>query len=134
MPIHLYWGDDATARERAVQELIDQVIEPAWVSLNLSRLDGSSADQAAQALNEARTAPFGGGGRIVLLQRSPFCERCPAELAEQLEAALPLIPEQSHLVLVMPVSPMPGCAPPRPCAKWLRKKSFHCQRSGMGPA
>ena len=102
MPIHLYWGDDATARERAVQELIDQVIEPAWVSLNLSRLDGSSADQAAQALNEARTAPFGGGGRIVLLQRSPFCERCPAELAEQLEAALPLIPEPvsyTHLTL-----------------------------------
>ena len=62
MPIHLYWGDDATARERAVQELIDQVIEPAWVSLNLSRLDGNSGDQAAQALNEARTAPFGGEG------------------------------------------------------------------------
>ena len=59
MPIHLYWGDDATARERAVQKLIDQVIEPAWVSLNLSRLDGSSGDEAAQALNEARTAPFG---------------------------------------------------------------------------
>ena len=91
MPIHLYWGDDATAREHAVQELIDQVIEPAWVSLNLSRLDGNSSDQASQALNEARTAPFGGGGRVVLLQRSPFCERCPAELAEQLEAALPLV-------------------------------------------
>ena len=63
MPIHLYWGDDATARERAVQELIDQVIEPAWVSLNVSRLDGSSTDQAAQALNEARTTSFGGQKR-----------------------------------------------------------------------
>ena len=100
MPIYLYWGDDATAREGAVQKLIDRVIEPAWVSLNLSRLDGGSGDQAGQALNEARTAPFGGGGRVVLLQRSPFCERCPAELAEQMEVALPLIPEQSHLVLV----------------------------------
>ena len=27
MPIHLYWGDDATARERAVQELIEWLKE-----------------------------------------------------------------------------------------------------------
>ena len=100
MPIHLYWGDDASARERAVQELIDAVVEPAWISLNLSRLDGSSAEQASQALTEARTAAFGSGGRLVLLQRSPFCERCPSELAEQLEGALTLIPESSHLLLV----------------------------------
>ena len=100
MPIHLYWGDDASARERAVQELIDAVVEPAWISLNLSRLDGSSAEQASQALTEARTAAFGSGGRLVILQRSPFCERCSSELAEQLEGALTLIPESSHLLLV----------------------------------
>lgn len=100
MPIHLYWGDDASARERAAQELIDAVVKPAWISLNLSRLDGSNAEQASQALTEARTAAFGNGGRVVLLQRSPFCERCPSDLAEQLEAALPLIPESSHLMLV----------------------------------
>ena len=100
MPIHLYWGDDASARERAVQELIDAVVEPDWISLNLSRLDGNSSEQASQALIEARTAAFGSGGRLVMLQRSPFCERCPSDLAEQLEAALPLIPESSHLLLV----------------------------------
>ncbi|NBQ38151.1 MAG: DNA polymerase III subunit delta, partial [Synechococcus sp.] len=124
MPIHLYWGDDATARERAVQELIDQIIEPAWVSLNLSRLDGSSADQAAQALNEARTAPFGGGGRVVLLQRSPFCERCPAELAEQLESALPLIPEQSHLVLVSAGKPDARLRTTKALRKVAEEKKF----------
>ncbi len=124
MPIHLYWGDDATARERAVQELIDQIIEPAWLSLNLSRLDGSSADQAAQALNEARTAPFGGGGRVVLLQRSPFCERCPAELAEQLESALPLIPEQSHLVLVSAGKPDARLRTTKALRKVAEEKKF----------
>ena len=47
MPIHLYWG--TTPRPvNGPTGLIDQVIEPAWVSLNLSRLDGSSADQTAQ--------------------------------------------------------------------------------------
>ena len=100
MPIHLIWGDDEAARTRAVETLIAQRTDPAWQSINLSRLDGSDAAQAAQALAEARTPPFGGGDRVVLLQRSPFCNQCPAELAEQLEASLELIPESCHLLLV----------------------------------
>jgi DNA polymerase-3 subunit delta len=100
MPIHLFWGDDEAARTRAVEALIAQRTDPAWQSINLSRLDGSDAAQAAQALAEARTPPFGGGDRVVLLQRSPFCNQCPAELAEQLEANLELIPESCHLLLV----------------------------------
>ena len=124
MPIHLYWGDDASARERAVQELIDAVVEPAWVSLNLSRLDGSSAEQASQALTEARTAAFGSGGRLVLLQRSPFCERCPSDLAEQLDAALPLIPESSHLLLVSGNKPDARLKTTKALRKAATEKSF----------
>jgi DNA polymerase-3 subunit delta len=105
MPIHLLWGDDEAARSRAVEALIQQRIDPAWQSINLSRLDGSDPAQARQALEEARTPPFGGGDRVVLLQRSPFCNQCPAELAEQLEAALPLIPESCHLLLVNSAKP-----------------------------
>ncbi|MBM5808098.1 MAG: DNA polymerase III subunit delta [Cyanobacteria bacterium M_surface_10_m2_179] len=100
MPIHLLWGDDEAARSRAVDTLISQLTDPAWQSINLSRLDGNDASQAAQALEEARTPPFGGGDRLVVLQRSPFCNQCPAELAEQLEATLPLIPGNCHLLLV----------------------------------
>ena len=100
MPIHLLWGDDEAARTRAVESLVAERTDPAWQSINLARLDGNEATQAAQALEEARTPPFGGGDRVVVLQRSPFCNQCPAELAEQLEAALPLIPANSHLVLV----------------------------------
>jgi DNA polymerase-3 subunit delta len=105
MPIHLYWGDDEAARTRAVEALIAERTDPAWQSINLSRLDGSDAAQAAQALEEARTPPFGGGDRVVLLQRSPFCSQCPAELAAQLEATLELIPDHCHLLLVSPGKP-----------------------------
>ena len=105
MPIHLFWGDDQAARGRAVEALIEQHTDPAWQSINLSRLDGSDPGQASQALAEARTPPFGGGDRVVVLQRSPFCNQCPAELADQLEAALPLIAEGCHLVLVNPAKP-----------------------------
>ena len=100
MPIHLLWGDDEAARTRAVDNLVSERTDPAWQSINLARLDGDDSAQATQALEEARTPPFGGGDRVVVLQRSPFCNQCPAELAEQLEAALPLIPASCHLVLV----------------------------------
>ena len=105
MPIHLLWGDDEAARSRAVEALIQQRTDPAWQSINLSRLDGSDPAQARQALEEARTPPFGAGDRVVLLQRSPFCNQCPAELAEQLEATLPLVPEACHLLLVNSAKP-----------------------------
>jgi len=100
MPIHLLWGDDEAARTRAVETLVSQRTDPAWQSINLARLDGNDSAQASQALEEARTPPFGGGDRVVVLQRSPFCNQCPAELGEQLDAALPLIPANCHLVLV----------------------------------
>jgi DNA polymerase-3 subunit delta len=100
MPIHLYWGDDAAARGRAVEQLVERVLDPAWGAMNLSRLDGQDGEQARRALEEARTPPLGAGERVVVLQRSPFCSACPPALAEALEACLPSIAEHTHLVLV----------------------------------
>ena len=105
MPIHLFWGEDEAARNRAVEALVQEQLDPTWASLNLSRLDGNDGGQAAQALEEARTPPFGAGSRVVLLQRSPFCSQCPAELAEGFEAALAQVAEDCHLVLVSPGKP-----------------------------
>ena len=105
MPIHLIWGDDAAARDRAIDALINDSLDPTWSSINLSRLDGAESGQADQALEEARTPPFGGGDRVVLLQRSPFCNGCPSDLADRFEAALDLIPTNSHLLLVNPAKP-----------------------------
>ncbi|MCP9881527.1 DNA polymerase III subunit delta [Cyanobium sp. Alchichica 3B3-8F6] len=105
MPIHLFWGDDEAARNRAVEALVQEQLDPSWASLNLSRLDGNDSAQAAQALEEARTPPFGAGARVVLLQRSPFCSQCPAELAEGFEAALAQVADSCHLLLVSPGKP-----------------------------
>ena len=105
MPIHLLWGDDEAARNRATEALVAQLVDPTWSAINLSRLDGNDQAQAAQALEEARTPPFGSGARVVVVQRSPFCNQCPAELAEQLETSLELIPAECHLVLVNPAKP-----------------------------
>ncbi|MEB3183481.1 MAG: DNA polymerase III subunit delta, partial [Cyanobacteriota bacterium] len=124
MPIHLYWGDDEAARGRAVDNLVETLVDPAWATINLSRLDGADSGQALQALEEARTPPFGSGARVVVLQRSPFCSQGPAELGERLEASLPLIPEACHLVLVSPGKPDARLRTTKALKKLADEKSF----------
>ena len=99
MPIHLLWGDDSAAIDRAVENLINQVIDPVWSSINFSRLDGADNEQASRALEEVRTPPFGNGARLVLVKRSPYCNSCASDLAQSFEDVLELIPRQTHLVL-----------------------------------
>ena len=128
MPIHLIWGDDAAARDRAIDALIKTLVDPAWSSINLSRLDGAEAGQAAQALEEARTPPFASGGRVVLLQRSPFCNACPKELADRFEASLELLADDAHLVLVNPAKPDGRLRTTKALQKRIKQGLDHEQR------
>jgi DNA polymerase-3 subunit delta len=124
VPIHLYWGDDEAARQRAVEALVAETVDPAWAAINLSRLDGNDPAQAARALEEARTPPFAGGCRLVVLQRSPFGSACPADLAGRLEASLELIPENCHLVLVSPGKPDARLRTTKALRKVAEERSF----------
>ena len=128
MPIHLIWGDDAAARDRAIDALIKTLVDPAWSSINLSRLDGAEAGQAAQALDEARTPPFASGGRVVLLQRSPFCNACPSELADRFEASLELLADNAHLLLVNPAKPDGRLRTTKALQKRIKQGLDHEQR------
>lgn len=128
MPIHLIWGDDAAARDRAIDGLIERLVDPSWSSLNLSRLDGSETGQAAQALEDARTPPFAAGERLVLLQRSPFCNACSSELAERFESALELIPDNTHLVLINPAKPDGRLRTTKTLQKRIKQGLAHEQR------
>ena len=51
MPIHLLWGDDIGAIDRSLNAFINQSIDPNWISINLSRLDGQNHTQALQSLS-----------------------------------------------------------------------------------
>ncbi len=99
MPIHLIWGNDSAATTRAIENLVETVIDPAWSSVNLSRADGSDNEQAKKALEEIRTPPFGNGGRLVIIKCSPFCNGCSTELAKCFEEVLELIPQTNHLII-----------------------------------
>ncbi len=100
MPIHLLWGDDAGAIDRSLNDFINQAVDPNWTTINLSRLDGQNPSNASQSLEEARTPPFGAGHRVIILNKSPFCNGCSAELSRQFESVADLIPSNSHLMLI----------------------------------
>ncbi|WP_269623848.1 DNA polymerase III subunit delta [Prochlorococcus marinus] len=99
MPIHLIWGDDYEACNREIEEIIKTVIDPSWKSFNYSQIDGNDPKQNLRALEEVQSAPFGSGGRVVLVRRSPFCNGCSIELATKLEQTIKLIPDKTHLIL-----------------------------------
>jgi DNA polymerase-3 subunit delta len=132
MPIHLYWGDDEAARSRAVEELLESTLDPTWATMNVSRLDGQDGEQARRALEEARTPPLGAGGRVIVLQRSPFCSTCPPALAEALEASLQAIPEQTHLVLVSSGKPDARLRTTKTLRAVAEEKSFQLPASWDG--
>ncbi len=99
MPIHLIWGDDISAIDRKIKSLIQETINPNWLSINLSRFNGQNPDQAIKALEEVRTPPFGDGNRIVVVQKSSFCNGCSPELSIKFETTVDLIPDKTHLIL-----------------------------------
>ena len=99
MPIHLIWGDDYEASNREIEEIIGKVIDPAWKSFNYSQIDGNDPKQSFRALEEVQSSPLGSGGRVVIIRRSPFCNGCSVELANKLEQAIKLIPDNTHMIL-----------------------------------
>ncbi len=99
MPIHLIWGDDYEATNREINETTQRVVDPSWKSFNYSQIDGNDPKQNFRALEEVQSAPLGNGGRVVLVRRSPFCNGCSVELANKLEQAIKLIPDNTHLIL-----------------------------------
>jgi len=99
MPIHLIWGDDYEASNRAIEEITDKVIDPVWKSFNYSQIDGNDPKQNGRALEEIQSSPLGNGGRIVIVRRSPFCNGCSVDLSIKLEQAIKLIPDNTHLIL-----------------------------------
>ncbi len=105
MPIHLIWGDDYEGCNTEIENILEQFLDPVWKSFNLSQIDGNDPKQSLQALEESQIAPLGLGSRIILVKRSTFCNGCSIEIANKLEQAIKLIPNNTHLILYNPSKP-----------------------------
>jgi len=105
MPIYLYWGEDDYALERAVTQLRDRALDPAWGSFNYDKIEADGNDGAIQALNQAMTPPFGGGQRFVWLPNAKICQQCSADLLKELERTIDKVPDTSVLLFTSPKKP-----------------------------
>jgi DNA polymerase-3 subunit delta len=96
MPVYWFWGDDEFARDRAVEQLRDSVLDPGWAAFNSHRLAGEAI---IEGLNQALTPAFGTGDRVVWIANAQLGRQCSQAVLTELERALPQIPESTHLVL-----------------------------------
>lgn len=99
MTIYLYWGEDDFAMTQAVNELRQSVLDCSWESFNYEKILPDQTDAVMQGLNLAMTPPFGMGGRLVWLADTPLCQHCSETTLAELERTLPLIPNESVLLL-----------------------------------
>lgn len=99
MPIYVYWGEDDFAIEKAVVALRDRVLDPLWTSFNYTTFPPDQTDAAIQALNQVMTPTFGAGGRLVWLVNTNLLQHCPEKILSELQRTLPVIPEDSFLLL-----------------------------------
>lgn len=133
MPIHLIWGDDYEACNREIEEIIQTVIDPSWKSFNYSQIDGNDQKQNFRALEEVQSAPLGNGGRVVLVRRSPFCNGCSIELANKLEQAIKLIPNNTYLILSNSNKPDKRLKTTKLIEKNIQSNSFSKEKSFLLP-
>jgi DNA polymerase III subunit delta len=99
MPTKFLWGEDDFAVEKAVANLREPILDPNWSSFNYTVIYPDQTDGAIEGLNQVMTPPFGMGARVVWLVNTNICESCPEQVLSELERTLPVIPEQSLLIL-----------------------------------
>ena len=107
MPVYLYWGEDTYRLAKAVQSLHEQVLDPAWQSFNIDKIEVPSGPEATahiiQGLNQAMTPPFGMGERLVWLV-NPLVG-ATSETFSEFERTLTALPSTSHLLLTQSTKP-----------------------------
>ncbi|MEM8780429.1 MAG: DNA polymerase III subunit delta, partial [Cyanobacteria bacterium P01_G01_bin.49] len=105
MSIYFFWGEDDFAIAQAVKTLQNKIVDPNWIQFNYDKIAGEQPDATSNALNQAMTAVFGMGGRLIWVVESTLCQQCSEENLQQLQRVLPAMPETSHLLLTSSKKP-----------------------------
>lgn len=98
MSIYVYWGEDDFAMHKAIVQLRDRLIDSQWLSFNYTSVV-AEPNAITRALNEVMTPPFGTGSRLVWLVDTNICQQCSEDVLIELQRTLPIIPENSVLLL-----------------------------------
>lgn len=99
MVLHVFWGDDDFALNKAVTALKAKSLNADWASFNFERINGDQPEGALAALTQAMTPPFGMGKRFIWLAEPPFLQQASDAVTQELERTLPQLLESSVLVI-----------------------------------
>ncbi len=133
MPIHLIWGDDYEACNREIETIVNTFIDPEWRSFNFSQIEGNDPKQSLRALEEVQSPPLGNGSRVVLVRRSSYCNGCSTEMANKLEKAIKLIPNNTHLILYNSIKPDKRLRITKLLQKNIQNNNFSTEKSFVLP-
>jgi DNA polymerase-3 subunit delta len=105
MPVYFFWGEDEYRLHQAITALRKKVVDPLWGEFNEDLIPGDKPEAITEALGQALTSPFGGGGRLVWVRQTSLGQRCSSALLSELERTLPQLPATSHLLLTSDKKP-----------------------------
>ena len=105
MPIYFFWGEDEYRLTKAIAALREKVVDPIWADFNEDIISGEETEAVAEGLYQALTPPFGGGGRLVRVEKTTLGQRCSDALFSELERTLPKLPDTSHLLFTSEKKP-----------------------------
>ena len=121
MPILVLAGEEDFQLSRRVDELKEELLDPAWLAFNLARLD---CPDLTAVIDAAATLPFGPGKRLVIFERcdlftkkrpragtdavkgsdraSPQGDKAQRELLEAFDSALSAVAPDTCLLFACP--------------------------------
>jgi DNA polymerase III subunit delta len=100
--VRLFEGKDDGLKDRAVQQLVSELLEPESRDFDFEIIDGSSAT-AERVISAAATPPFSSEVRVVLVRR---VNQMPQDEQISLASVLPRIPDSTRLILTVPAPEM----------------------------
>ena len=125
MPAYLYWGEDDFRVVQAVKNLQNQILDPNWLQFNYHKLSCDRPETVIEGLNQVMTPVFGMGERLVWLVDSDLTQHKPsADVLEELERTLKIIPQTSHLLFTTSKKPDGRLSSTKLLRKYCEVKDF----------
>jgi len=105
MPVYFFWGEDEYRLNQAITALRNKVVDLLWREFNEDLIPGDKLEAVTEALAQALTPPFGGGGRLIWVRQTSLGQHCSSALLSDLERTLPQLPATSHLLFTSDKKP-----------------------------
>lgn len=100
--VYLFEGKDDGLKERAVEKLVSENLDPDSRDFDFEIIDGSAAT-AGRVIAAVGTPPFSSKARVVLVKR---VNQMPESEQKSLASMLPRVPESTCLILTVPAPEM----------------------------